>query len=503
MVPSGNRWANGIAVRAPVILLVLAATVIPVEWRPQGHNALDFNIEAFDVLANVAAYMVVGFVLGDLGWQKAILIAAVMSTFAESIQLVMMHRDPSAIDLTSNVIGAILGTVMSARWRIRAISFGINRLRAMAAATLAVALVFGVSKTSGDRLSDHGAGSPGMLEAYWRLDESGGRVAEDSSGHGLNGKFSHALVRAAGAIGSAAKFDGETDYIDFGHSTAFRLVGSMTVSAWIKSTSYPIDDAAIVSSFHHSSGPFGSDARGFQLDTTVDNGPRTVGFKLANVCGNIVARYGATPLRLDTWYHVAGVYDAEEQTMTSVLEWETGQRRPARVRDGRAPQLTRAPLRRPTARLERVRVRRAHRRGAYLLGCPDGGGDSRSDAGWRCCCGAACADNGRRQPPRRVAQTGSLRCLHMGVRSRRRADPWHRGDVRCPARGCLRRLLAISSPNALPRRQLFRWIVSLPLRSLYAALVEPVDVFTDKSRGRRFCCGVRPPWVWVNGGIAV
>jgi VanZ family protein len=319
MVPSGNRWANRIAVRAPVILLVLAATAIPVEWRPQGQNALDFNIEAFDLLANVAAYLVVGFVLGDLGWQKAILIAAVMSTFAESIQLVMMHRDPSAIDLTSNVIGAILGTVVSARWRIRAIGFGINRLRAMAAATLAVALVFGVSKTSGNRLSDHGAGSPGTLEAYWRLDESDGRVAEDASGHGLNGTFSHAPVRVAGAIGRAAKFDGETDYIDFGHSTAFRLVGSMTVSAWIKSTSYPIDDAAIVSSFHHSSGPLGSDVRGFQLDTTVDNGPRTVGFKLANVCGNIVARYGATPLRLDTWYHVAGVYDAEEQTMTVYL----------------------------------------------------------------------------------------------------------------------------------------------------------------------------------------
>jgi hypothetical protein len=44
-----------------------------------------------------------------------------------------------------------------------------------------------------------------------------------------------------------------------------------------------------------------------------------VGFKLADVCGHIVARYGASPLRLDTWYHVAGVYDAEEQTMTVYL----------------------------------------------------------------------------------------------------------------------------------------------------------------------------------------
>jgi hypothetical protein len=315
MVPGGNRWANRIAARAPVILLVLAATAIPVEWRPLGHGALDFNIEVFDVLSNVAAYMAVGFVLGELGWLRAIVVATAMSTFAESMQLFMMHRDPSVVDLVSNVVGAILGTAVCARLKIGAISFWIDRWRALAAATLVVALAFGVAETSGDPLSDHGAASPGTLEAYWRLDERSGRVAMDSSGHGLNGKFNHVPARVAGAIGSAAKFDGQTDYIDFGHSTAFRLVGSMTVSAWIKSASYPVDDAAIVSSLHISSGPSGSYSRGFQLDTTVDNGPRTVGFKLADICGNIMARYGATPLRLDTRYHIAG-NDAEAQTMT-------------------------------------------------------------------------------------------------------------------------------------------------------------------------------------------
>jgi hypothetical protein len=80
----------------------------------------------------------------------------------------------------------------------------------------------------------------------------------------------------------------------------------MTISAWIKSTAWPRDDAAIVSS-------------GFLLDTTIDEGPRTIGFKLGNSCGALMARYGATPLALNTWYYVAGVYNAKAGTMDVYL----------------------------------------------------------------------------------------------------------------------------------------------------------------------------------------
>jgi hypothetical protein len=64
----------------------------------------------------------------------------------------------------------------------------------------------------------------------------------------------------------------------------------------------------------HNNGGSHSD-RGYQLDTTIDQGPRTIGFKLSDACGHLMARYGATPLALHTWYHVAGVYDAAAQTL--------------------------------------------------------------------------------------------------------------------------------------------------------------------------------------------
>ena len=75
----------------------------------------------------------------------------------------------------------------------------------------------------------------------------------------------------------------------------------MTISAWINSSAFPRDDAAIVSAFS---------GLGYQLDTTIDQGARTVGFKLANASGRLMARDGKTRLHTGRWYHVAGVYDA-------------------------------------------------------------------------------------------------------------------------------------------------------------------------------------------------
>ena len=84
----------------------------------------------------------------------------------------------------------------------------------------------------------------------------------------------------------------------------------MTVSAWIYSTAFPADDAAIVSK---------KNADGFQLDTTVDTGPRTIGFKLTNSFGGDMMRYGATALQPNTWYYVTGVYNAAAQTLDVYL----------------------------------------------------------------------------------------------------------------------------------------------------------------------------------------
>ena len=266
---------------------------------------------ATDIVANIAGYFVVGLVLGELGLRRAVIAAALLSAFAETSQLVMLHRTSSVIDLATNVIGAFLGALVAAHWRIASPGFTINRWKALVAATAVFMLAPAVWVAAGPALNPRGATSPGTLEAHWKFDENNGRFALDSSGHGLRGRFRNEPKRVPGVLDAAVMFDGVKDYIDFGRSTPLRLVGSMTISAWIKPTSFPVDDAAIVSQFH---GGFG-----YQLDTTVDRGPRTIGFKLTNACGALMARYGATPLAANTWYHVAGVYNAEAWTLDVYL----------------------------------------------------------------------------------------------------------------------------------------------------------------------------------------
>jgi hypothetical protein len=150
------------------------------------------------------------------------------------------------------------------------------------------------------------------LEARWPLDETAGRVAFDSSGHHLDARSSADPKRLTGTGGNFVVFDGQKEYIETRRSAAFRLGGSMTITAWINSSSFPVDDAAIVSEL--------DDQSGYQLDTTIDKGPRTVGFKLSTTCGSVMARYGATPLAAGVWYHVAGVYDAPRRSLDVYLD---------------------------------------------------------------------------------------------------------------------------------------------------------------------------------------
>ena len=302
----------------PVIVMVLSATAIPIELRGFDSAALNFRFSVSDVVANVAGYLPVGFVLGGLGLLRAVITSALIAAFAETSQFAMMHRDPSGVDVATNVLGALLGAALAIHWKARSPELRINKWHALVAVGLALILAFGVWTTSGDPLNPRGASVPGTLEAYWKIDENHGRVALDSSGHGLEGRFHTEPTRGVGTNDGAVTLDGATNYIDFGHSTAFRLTSSMTISAWIKPTSFPKDDAAIVSTFDSG----GQNGLGYQLDTTVDTGPRTIGFKLGDVCGKLMIRYGATPLIVDRWYHVAGVYDAQARSLDVYLNGE-------------------------------------------------------------------------------------------------------------------------------------------------------------------------------------
>jgi glucose/arabinose dehydrogenase/PKD repeat protein len=158
----------------------------------------------------------------------------------------------------------------------------------------------------------NGTGGPSGLAAGYAFDEGAGTAAADASGNGSTGTLTGGATWSVGKYGTAVNLDGGDDFVDLGNPAGLRLTGSMTVSAWIYSAAFPADDAAIVSK------RAGTET-GYQLDTTTDRGPRTIGFKLTSSSGTNMMRYGATTLQLNTWYHVAGVYDATARTMNVYL----------------------------------------------------------------------------------------------------------------------------------------------------------------------------------------
>ena len=151
----------------------------------------------------------------------------------------------------------------------------------------------------------------GPVAAY-AFEEGAGTSTTDLSGHGLTGTLTNGPVWTAGKYGEGLRFDGGDDYVNLGNPTGLHLTGSMTISAWIYSSAFPGDDAAVVSKR-------GTGENGFQLDTTVDTGPRTIGFKLTNSASGPMFRYGATPLQLNSWYFVTGVYNAAAGTLEVYL----------------------------------------------------------------------------------------------------------------------------------------------------------------------------------------
>jgi VanZ family protein len=325
-----------LTLRLPLIALVLGFTAVPIELqsptRESVATALKLNLDALDIVANILGYVPFGIIFAYRGPWVALGISTTVSLLAEVSQLFSASRSSDITDVAANVLGAVVGLLVTSRWKpeweINTPWLTISRHRAAIAAALALAyLAFGARVTPvlvEDTLTrvlktprvlwldvnPRGATEPGRLEGHWTFDGPLSEVAIDRSGNALNGALVNGPVLVKGIDGQSLTLNGVNQYVDLGDPTALRLTGSETITAWINARSFPMDDAAVVSDYS---------GLGYQLDTTVDRGPRAIGFKLANASGQRMIRYGRTPIALNTWYHIAGVYDAQTQTLNVYL----------------------------------------------------------------------------------------------------------------------------------------------------------------------------------------
>src|SRR5664280_2555641 len=150
---------------------------------------------------------------------------------------------------------------------------------------------------------------PGPVLAYG-FDAGSGTTVADASPNAITGTISGATWTTSGRYGNALSFDGATSYVNVGNPTPLKLTGSMTLEAWVMATGVPADDGQIIAKSDSA-----SPSVGWQFKTSPDTGVRTFALSISPNGSNLVQRYSTTLVALNTWYHVAGVYNASGGTL--------------------------------------------------------------------------------------------------------------------------------------------------------------------------------------------
>lgn len=134
------------------------------------------------------------------------------------------------------------------------------------------------------------------------FDEEAANKATDLSKFGNHGEITDAEWTADGKIGGALVFDGVSSLIEVPHHDSLHPGGDqITIEAWFKPTTFPAGHPPIARK-----GAVGDSSWG--LDTP---GGKARGF-IYNAPGDFAVADGATQMQLNTWHHLAMVYDGKE-----------------------------------------------------------------------------------------------------------------------------------------------------------------------------------------------
>lgn len=142
------------------------------------------------------------------------------------------------------------------------------------------------------------------LVGYWKLDEGNGTHANNSSGNNHVGTLNNAPSWTAGKSGTALSFHGGNTSVTIGNNV-LTTSASFTVAAWVQ--------LADVNTWHTAVSQDGSNVSGFFLQYTAPGAGGQFAFSLISSDSASSPTVRATskfqPLP-NTWYHIAGVYDA-------------------------------------------------------------------------------------------------------------------------------------------------------------------------------------------------
>jgi hypothetical protein len=176
------------------------------------------------------------------------------------------------------------------------------------------------------------------LRGFWTLEEVSGRRM-DSSGWGNHLDDVNTVERVeSGQMGSAADFESDNSeylWISNGAQSGLDITGSLTLVGWMRPES--LERWQVLAAKYE----FGVSNRGYRLDLRPGD---KVGF-VVSPNGSISEDYrleasAPSPMQVDSWYQVAGVFDADQRTLSVYLDGDLVATRSVaydRVNDSPAP----------------------------------------------------------------------------------------------------------------------------------------------------------------------
>jgi hypothetical protein len=175
------------------------------------------------------------------------------------------------------------------------------------------------------------------LEGYWALDVAGG-LRLDSSGRDNHLTAFNAVGSVMGQAGQAAEFESDNwEWLSItdGAQIGLDITGSLTLVGWMRAEQ--VDGWQVLAGKYE----YGVNSRAYRLDLRPDN---AIGF-IVSPDGSFEGEYllEASPLYTlspGTWYHVAGVFNAESRDLSLYIDGElisTRQVSYDRVYDSTAP----------------------------------------------------------------------------------------------------------------------------------------------------------------------
>jgi len=224
--------------------------------------------------------------------------------------------------LTTTLTATPLGQVLTYTWNFGDGSPLFSSSTPTASHTYAEVGSYTVSLTVQNATGSDTLTRPGYIQAtdlatglagHWQLDEAGG-LRLDSSGYGNHLTETNTVSYTMGQVGQAADLErNSSQYLSISHTlqSGLAITGSLTLAGWARLESLNSSDFMILAGKYDTA----SNKRAYRLD--IDNtGLWRLVASADGTFGSAYALAATTPLTINTWYHLAAVFDGQAQTMS-------------------------------------------------------------------------------------------------------------------------------------------------------------------------------------------